>query len=44
MKKGNSQAIVHEEQSIATLKIPPKNRLKTEAVWLPVWILEYEHK
>jgi len=43
MKKGNSRAIVHEEQSIATLRIPPKNRLKTEAARLPVRILEYEH-
>jgi hypothetical protein len=43
MKKGNKKAVVLPEQSIATLKIPSKNRLKTEPPRLAVQVLEYKH-
>jgi len=43
IKANSGRSPLFVEGSIATLKIPPKLRLKTEGVRLPVHVLEYKN-
>src|SRR2546421_13052119 len=43
IKANSGRSPLFVEGSIATLKIPPKLRLKTEGVRLPVRVLEYKN-